>query len=102
MELFEEDEAEISRLWRQFDAEATQAMDKIAWTYLEKLDKLTFNTLGYRDRDPENHFERYQEFCEFVRRVYLRPSMENVTNASSIRDGVVPVQGEFSDEDDFE
>lgn len=102
MELIEEDEAEIARVWRNFDDEATQAMDKIAWTYLEKLDRLTFHKLGYRDRDPEDKFERYQEFCEFIRRVYLRPSMENVTNACFVRDGVVPVERGLSDEEDFE
>lgn len=102
MDFNEEDLGDLSRLWSQFDTEATQAMDKIAWAYLEKLDRLTFHKLGYRDRDPEDHFHRYSEFCEFVRRVYLRPSMENVADARLVRDGVVPNEGELSDSDDFE
>lgn len=79
MEFNSEDFAELHKIWKEFDGEMTQAMDRISLKYSEKLDETAFHKLGYRNSDPEDKFLRFVKFCEFARCTYLIPSMEDVS-----------------------
>lgn len=79
MEFNSEDFAELNKIWKEFDAEMVQAMDRISLKYSEKLDNSAFHKLGYRNSDPEDKFLRFVKFCEFARCTYLIPSMQDVS-----------------------
>ena len=102
MDFNSEDFSELHKLWKEFDSEMTQAMDKIGLRYSEKLDNVAFHKLGYRNSDPEDKFLRFVKFCEFARCTYLIPSMEDVASLCNSGDGRVPEQQDSETDSDFE
>lgn len=86
-----EDERTLHPLWNEFDAEVNQAIEKIAWKYLPKLDKLCAERLGYGTPPGEERFERFNCLCGFVERVYLKPLLEDArASGSSDNWGLLP------------
>jgi hypothetical protein len=99
MDFNSEDIADLHKLWKEFDAEMTQAMDRICLKYADKLDAVAFNDLGYRNSNPEDKFLRFNKFCEHARVTYLIPSMEDVAYLCNDGDRGVPEQPESEDSD---
>lgn len=100
MEFEPDDFHDLSKIYKEFDNEMMQAVDRISLKYSEKLDNVAFNKLGYRNSDPEDKFLRFTNFCEYARRTYLIPSMQDVTYCRDGGDGGVPQQS--SDDEEYE
>ena len=70
-----EDERDLYQIWAKFDKRMTDLYDKECMKFLSALDKTVREKLGWRRSEPENLYDRFEVFMEFVRRVYLTPSL---------------------------
>lgn len=76
-----EDERTLHPLWKEMDDEICEAVEKIAWRYVDKIDHLCAERLGYRQQDPADRLDRFECLCGFIERVYLKPSLQLCSNS---------------------
>lgn len=81
----DQDRADIYQAWKEFDDKLIYHYEKESWKFMPKLDKLVKEKLGWRKSDPEDAFDRFQQFMIFVKDVYLRPSL-GITHDCDWRD----------------
>lgn len=70
-----EDEEQICISWVNFEKDIWKAIEKVCYTHYTKLEKKMTHILGYRERNPEEDELRYEKFTNFVKEVYLIPSL---------------------------
>lgn len=71
-----DDERILYQFWQDLDTKLIEIYEKECWRALPKLDKLVKERLGWRRREPDDDFERFNAFMGFIESVYLRPTLE--------------------------
>jgi hypothetical protein len=93
------DKAELYGEWQKFDSRLLDLYEKEAYKFMPKIEKLIKERIGWRKRSPENDYQRFAMFMDYVEKVYLKPSLNLDQDAG---DCFVDSDYSWSDEDEDE
>jgi hypothetical protein len=88
-----DDERDLSLIWTKFDRRMNDIYERETHKFMLTLDKAVRERLGWRGKKPEDDYERFQIFMDFVNDVYLTPSIYWNDCTSSDRDSIHGADG---------
>lgn len=83
-----DDERDLKQIWTKFDSRMNDIYERETHKFMLTLDKTVRERLGWRGKNPEGEYERFQIFMDFVNDVYLTPSLYWNDCGSSDRDSI--------------
>lgn len=95
----DQDRSELYQEWQKFDSRLLDLYEKEAYKFLPKIEKIIKERIGWRKKYPENEYQRFTIFMDYVERVYLKPSLNLNQDAGN---SLIDLDYSWSDEEEEE